>query len=436
MTPRTSKSILKRPAPLPLSPGAPLPFAASFSVLVSPNKLSPHVHFTGSPAMVATFSALSPAAYDRAPISASPASAQHPSWADRVVSPTVNAFKLGNPPKRTANVAKNDTLTVPSFGDPRSPKPYISRNVAPKEASRDTPTVSTLTVPSFGDPRSPKPYVARSSAKKESLTSTGTTTRKDTLAPPPPFVDPRSPKPYIPRSGVRFEELVLHVPRGPHAVEELGKALAVYPRSPYPSAPIAAEEEVDSPMSDIINSPRGRSPTRPSIVAKRVTHSRARSLSDIYSNSTKRRQTPAAAITWNPAGFLSPVKESPSVKTPATRPAPLPLAAETSEAQLSTAFWQAMTLEETPVSSGLKSPALMFGNQDGTLWSPRPLKKEFRGMGETMASMMSPAQRNMFRKGDVASPSPNDPFAAFPSFTVALMSMDGMISYPPRARVE
>jgi len=220
--------------------------------------------------------------------------------------------------------------------------------------------------------------------------------------------------------------MVLHVPRGPHAMEDLGKALRVYPRSPYPSAPIAAEE-VDSPMSDLINSPRGRSPMRPSKPAKRNTHSRARSLSDIYSNS-KRRQTPA--------GFLSPVKESPRMKTPAIRPSPLPLAAETSEAQLSTAFWQAMILEETPVSSGLKSPALMFGNQDGTLWSPRPRKKEFRGMGETMASMMSPAQRNVFRKGDVASPSPNDPFAAFPSFTVALMNMDGVISYPPRARVE
>jgi hypothetical protein len=432
MTPRTSKSILKRPAPLPLSPRAPVPFAASFSVLVSPNKLSPHVHFSGSPAMVATFSALSSATYDRAPISVSPASAQHSSWADRVISPTVNGFKLGHPPKRTPTVAKNDTLTVPSFEDPRSPKPYISRNAAPKETSRDTPTVATLTVPSFGDPRSPKPYVARS-AQKGTLASTGTTLRQDTLAAPPTFVDPRSPKPYIPRSGVRFEQLVLHVPRGPHAMEDLGKALTVYPRSPYPSAPIAAEE-VDSPMSEFINSPRGRSPMRPSMPAKAFTHSRARSL-DINSTS-KRRHTTAAALSKNPAGFLSPVKESPGVmKTPATRPAPLPIAADTAEAQLSSAFWQAMTLEETPVSSGLKSPALMFGNQDGTLWSPRPRKKEFRGMGE-MASMMSPAQRNVFRKGDVASPSPNDPFAAFPSFTVALMNMDGVISYPPRARVE
>ena len=423
MTPRSSKSILKRPAPLPLSPGAPAPFAASFSVLVSPNKLSPHVHFTGSPAMVATFSALSPASFDRAPISASPASA---SWADRVVSPAGNTFKLGNPPKRTPTVAKNNTLTVPSFEDPRSPKPYISRNPAPKETSRDTPTVATLTVPSFGDPRSPKPYVARSSAQKETLTST----KKDALAPPTPFVDPRSPKPYIPRSGVRFEEIVLHVPRGPHGMENLGKALTVYPRSPYPSAPLA-DEEVDSTMEDLINSPRGRTMMRSPKPTKRPTHSRARSLSDIQSSNSKRRPAPAAA-------FLSPVKESPNVmmKTPATRPAPLPLPAEISEAQLSTAFWQAMTLEETPVSSGLNSPALMFGNQDGTLWSPRPRKKEFRGMGETMVSMMSPAQRNVFRKGDVASPSPNDPFAAFPSFTIALMNMEGVISYPPRARVE
>lgn len=408
MTPVSSRSILRRPTPLPLSPSSPFPMAASFSVVVSPstNKLSPHVHFPASPAMVATFSALSPNTYDRAPMPVSPSAADHSPWASRVISPSINhSFKLSNPPKRS--VAKADTLAVPTpFEDPRSPKPYKARDSsAPKD--------SAIIVTTPGGPRN-----------------------NNNLAPPSPFQDPRSPKPYRPLSGVRFEELVLHVPRGNVGVEDLGKALTVYPRSPYPSAPIASEED-DSDMSDLF-SPRGRSNARPPRLEK-PTHTRARSL-DVK----PKRRTPAGlGSSTKPGEFLSPVKESPGVTSAnalSSKPAPLDLE---SESRLNNDFWQAVTLEaETPASAvgkgfnGFQSPkGIMFGNQDGTLWSPRPRKKETRGLAD-MSSMLSPAQRNAFRKETVASPSPHDPFAAFPSFTIAIMNSGSPIPYPPRARVE
>jgi hypothetical protein len=138
--------------------------------------------------------------------------------------------------------------------------------------------------------------------------------------------------------------------------------------------------------------------------------------------------------------FLSPVRESPRVTV--TKPAPLDLEGDS----LSQAFWQSVSLEE-PESAymtanegpeGLKSPmpGIMFGNKDGSLWSPRVPKKDVsRRLGAEM-SVLSPAQRIAFSKGMVASPTPNDPFAAFPSFSIALMSMDGIVTYPPRARVE
>ncbi|RDB24488.1 hypothetical protein Hypma_008487 [Hypsizygus marmoreus] len=363
MRPTSTRSILKRPAPLPLSPN-PFPFAASFSVVVSSAKLSPHVHFPSSPAMAAAFSALSPNTYDRAPIVVSPRSAQNSPWANKVVSPTAhNAFKLSDPPKRGAKKQRN--LTVPAIEDPRSPKPYK------------------------------------------------------------------------PRAGVKFEELTVQVPRGNYGMQDLGTSLSTYPRSPYPSAPIEEDGE---------DGDRGRRWPSKTENDKPSPPARAKSLE----NKKKRRQTVAFGLHLSSPlrqDFLSPVNESPRVVV--TKPAPLNLESESPEsARLSQAFWQSVSLEEGVVDSlssagptsaalaGLKSPGapMMFGNKDGSLWSPR-LPRERRGLGME-GSMMSPAQRKVFHHSIVASPSPNDPFAAFPSFSVALMNMDGIITYPPRALVE
>jgi hypothetical protein len=395
MKPASARSILKRPAPLPLSPN-PLPFAASFSVVVNSSHLSPHVHFPSSPAMAATFTAYSPNTYDRGAIMVSPGSAGISSWANRPLSPSArNAFKLLDPPKRkSATPQQAQTLTVPMFEDPRSPKPYKARSQPAKRRSAAPQKAEALTVPVVEDPRSPKPYKAR--------------------------------------SGVSFEELTIVVPRGNHGVAELGKALSTYPRSPYPSAPI--EEDMDG-VENTDNRGRWMAKTdRPQPPP------RARSL-ETKDIKKRRRQTTVGLHVASPLkqDFLSPVRETPRVTV--TKPAPLDLEGQ---------FWQSVSLEEPEsaymtanetLPEGLKSPApeIMFGNHDGSLWSPRVPKKD--GLGRARAigaemSVLSPAQRIAFSKGMVASPSPNDPFAAFPSFSIALSGMDGVITYPPRARVE
>jgi len=368
MKPASTRSILKRPAPLPLSPN-PLPFAASFSVVVNSSHLSPHVHFPSSPTMAATFTAYSANTYDRGAIKVSPASATFSSslWANRPLSPSAhNAFKLLDPPKRKS-------LAAPAHA-----------------------MIQSLTVPVFEDPRSPKPY-------------------KD-------------------RAGISFDELTIHVPRGSRGAEELGKALSTYPRSPYPSAPI--EEDMNGTN---VAENRGRWPSRTLKTEKSQTPHRAHSLEN--KASAKRRQNIGSHM--GPPLKQNPVTQSPRVTI--TKPAPLEL-----EEDLNQAFWQSVSLEEpesaymtaNEMPQSLKSPGpeLMFGNKDGSLWSPRLPKKDIRrGLGSAMGMSMpmSPAQRRAFSKGMVASPSPNDPFAAFPSFSVAIMSgMDGMIAYPPRARVE
>lgn len=355
-----TKSILKRPAPLPLSPSA---FNnASFSILVSASKGSPHVHFPASPGVIAgMFTAHSANTYDRGPIITSPASADHSSWMGRMLSPTAhNAFKLCDPPKKTPGASKEQQRT------------------------RLAPPPAAVTVSSKN------------------------------LAPPSPFLDPRSPKPYVSRAGVSYDEITLYVPKP----GDLGRALTTYPRSPYPSAPLEAEE---TDMVVEMNT-RGRTAERSDVPSGRT---RTRSLE----SRTRYRQSAQ--------NMLSPAMESPRIIiTPQPAARSVEVDAASAETRLNQEFWAAVTLEDGPaVGRSLKSPHLMFGNQDGTLWSPRPSKRESRSVVDN--GFLSPAPRkSSYRKGMVASPSPNDPYASFPSFTLALNNMDGVIAYPPQARVE
>jgi hypothetical protein len=349
----STKSILKRPAPLPLSPSA---FTANFSVVVSASKGSAHVHFPKSPSMVAgMFTAHSANTYDRGPIITSPASADHSSWMGRMLSPTAhNAFKLCDPPRKTPG-ARKEQFT--SLAPPPAAVTVSSRN----------------------------------------------------LAPPSPFVDPRSPKPYVSRAGVSYDEITLYVPKP----GDLGRALTTYPRSPYPSAPIEPEET--------------------DMVGEMTTRGRTADRSNGPSGFTRTRSVESRTMHRQAAqSMLSPTMESPRIVI-TSQPA---LESASPETRLNQEFWAAVTLEDAPAAGrSLKSPRLMFGNQDGTLWSPRPSKRESRSMVNN--GFLSPAPRKQdYSKGMVASPSPNDPYASFPSFTLALNNMDGVIAYPPRARVE
>lgn len=355
--PGGAKSILKRPAALPLSPAA-MQCTASFSVLATPGgSTSPHVSFMKSPALVATFATFSAETYDRAPIRVSPQALALPPRGARFYSPTVDHFKLAAaPPPKAAAASRLSAMqahcaspAITDFADPRSPQ---------GAAQPAAPAAQTMRFASFAAPRTPAP---------------------------------------------------------------LAQALGSYPRSPYPSAPLSPKPAA-----------------------------RGRRLSDTTTGARPAR----AAVPPSPlqASFKSPGLQR------AHRPAPLALEAD---AELSNAFWNAMTLEgDTPMVTALEfpesasaglmdvslkspapalkspGPALMFGVQDGSVWSPAPRKHAAREELRRNA-LMSPARAAFarpkpVRHGLVASPSPSDPFAAFPSFA-AVLSLDPL-AVPAAAR--
>jgi hypothetical protein len=143
------------------------------------------------------------------------------------------------------------------------------------------------------------------------------------------------------------------------------------------------------------------------------------------------------------------------------KPAPLALESDSADSdKLSNAFWNSVSIEsandpmvtalEYPESAieyeekmdiGLRSasqPPLMFAGADGVLFSPGLPKPHFRveKLRESLQQVMSPSvKKNSFtpiaRKA-VTAPSPNDPFAAFPSFGAVLekVGMESPIQYP------
>ncbi|KAJ7729094.1 hypothetical protein DFH07DRAFT_218544 [Mycena maculata] len=204
---------------------------------------------------------------------------------------------------------------------------------------------------------------------------------------------------------------------------DLGKALSVYPRSPYPSAPT-------SPMS------RDKENTENSGVA------RAKSLDSPKSKRAAKRPAslnvpvgrPAAPRVSSPLvnNFLSPVAESPSTVTIAST-------------RLSQQFWQSVSLEDadgehhqlsiletheegsTPVSA---VPRFIFGTKDGLLWSPGLPPKE----PSSVAEVRSPADRAAFEfeklDGSIVT-SPGDQLPTYPSIATVLAMDAATITYPP-----
>jgi hypothetical protein len=147
------------------------------------------------------------------------------------------------------------------------------------------------------------------------------------------------------------------------------------------------------------------------------------------------------------------------------KPAPLAMDALTQE------FWQAVSLEpsaseasadydqpmvtamEYPESAveyeekldmtlrSARQPPLMYAGADGALWSAG-LPKPRAALGKIQESLMSPGVGKSFGRmsaivrKDFTAPSPNDPFAAFPSFGAAMSGADGSLQYPPRVVLE
>lgn len=417
-----TKSILKRPAPLALSPRSQ---KSSFSVMVSPSAQglkSPHVHFPSSPSrLIVTIIAHSPGSYDRGPISVSPNPLVLPGWGERVYSPSVDGFKLSAAPRpfRTLNYQASPVVT--DFEDPRSPKLQPPAPVAKK-----------------GNARTANNYV-----QFAAFTSTHTRTRPS---------------------------------RG------LGKALSSYPRSPYPSAPITPSEVIElgpggaSAKSDgDIEEVRGRqwpsdrelSDNIPTQGERARAHDRSiegrkRNKKGLTLSGRSTLFGGAAPFTPIPSplgrSIFSPAVQ-PSTLNRVNKPAPLAMDALTEE------FWHSVSLQQSadsadaPMVTALEypesaveyeekldivmrsasQPPLMYGNADGAVWSPG-LPKPGATLEKIRESLMSPGVGRSFGgmstivRKDFTAPTPNDPFAAFPSFAVALErgGADGAIQYPPR----
>jgi hypothetical protein len=241
------------------------------------------------------------------------------------------------------------------------------------------------------------------------------------------FEDPRSPKlhPAAKQNLLRFAALT-NDQTVTRPSRTLASSLASYPRSPYPSAPLVNTEEVKDEVTEdsLTQRVRASSLERPKRNKKGLTLGSASVIPSASTPSSLGRSI-----------FSPSVNED---KMPAT----LDL-----ESRLSEAFWGAVSLEESDdevmytaleYPSSRAVPQIMYGTADGAVWSPA-LPKQGAAVNRIRESLMSPGKRSSFSSGivrkDFTAPTPNDPFAAFPSFTAA-MEVDSAITYPSRVVLE
>lgn len=250
---------------------------------------------------------------------------------------------------------------------------------------------------------------------------------------PAEFEDPRSPRlqPAADVTGakaanaIRFAKLAAATQPTP-----LEKALSAYPRSPYPSA---LTHPGDAQAADgILEAARPR----------------AQSHHDLSANSRNK-----LGLTLDRPMAPAPLSSS---LNRFNKPAPLALGSDstTESDKLSNAFWNSVSVEsanepmvtaleypesaveyEEKVDICLRSasqPPLMFASADGVLFSPGLPKPHSRvkKLRESvmMTTLKSPGVHRIARK-EVTAPSPNDPFAAFPSFG-AVLERESAIRYP------
>jgi len=416
----STRSILKRPNPLPLSP---VPQnMATFSSLLSPSARglkSPHVHFPPSPSkLFATYVTHGPKSYDRGPISVSPNPLVLPGWGERVYSPSIEGFRLSAVPKPFRSLSYVASPVITDFEDPRSPK--LPAPVAGKENRN---------------------------------------------------------------SSVRFAPFS-SLPSDKRPSKGLGKSLSSYPRSPYPSAPVSPSEEkalgssqaaleLDMEMETRGRQwPRNRGPND-NITVRNRARARASSLEEHRNKRNKKGLTLSNGRMNTVASFMgnaaftpipSPLGRgifSPSVSSLNRRNKPAPLAIDS----LSEAFWHSVSLESSapsvdePMVTALEypesaveyeekldmtlraaaQPPLMYAAADGALWSPA-LPVAGAKVERIRESLMSPAPARMpeskIVRRDFTAPSPNDPFASFPSFAAAMENGTEGIRYPPRVALD
>jgi len=234
------------------------------------------------------------------------------------------------------------------------------------------------------------------------------------------FEDPRSPKLQpAAKQNLRFAALASNQTATRHS-QSLATSLASYSRSSYPSAPLVPTEQANDEVPEDVNRGRASSLDLPKRNKKGLTLG------------------PSSVIPAAPTpSSLGRSVFSPSVNE-SKIPAPLDL-----ESRLNEAFWNSVSLAESDdevMVTALEYPSsavdsqTMYASAGGALWSPA-LPNPSAAINRIRESLMSPGKRSSFRgivRKDFTAPTPNDPFAAFPSFAAA-MEVDSIIAYPSRA---
>lgn len=420
---RSPKSILRcssRPSPLPLSP-SPFPFSTTFNLLLSASARSPHVHFPPSPALFATFATHCPSSYDRGPYPVSPSTQQD---ALTVTSPSLSGFRLSAPPKRK---------------QARTPEVFQHQ-----------------------DPRSPRPAVMQSFAAAMSIGSKPRTELKKALT-----SYPLSPYPSTPVSPVADLDL---------GAKPMEADDAVKTRSRASSAPSRQSKKRSRTADGVRTVPRTtgeKTKEKPQSIAFQLTSSRRLAPPHLDLTATKINpyltpvQETRDAIAATDSTTVNPTEDDIDA-----------LSDESSgeSMRLSNAFWQSVSIEVEEASpsqsngigfgfpsSGSASsdggfpesvtgsqasdllfsprpgramtfprarmppprlerlPTLTFGKSDGTIWSPGANSSSFSSsISAEDDALLAGSNTLMVPRNVFTAPTPNDPFAKFPSFAAVL----------------
>lgn len=310
-----------------------------------------------------------------------------PGWGERVYTPSVEGFRLSAAPKvfRSLTLNHESSPVITEFQDPRSPRLQPAADVTGAKAA----------------------------------------------------------------NAIRFAQMAATQGTPPARIKPLEESLATYPRSPYPTAMTHKTDDnegkqVPRTANDALEASRAR-PREGQSASNRNKLGLTLSRSDFAPSPLSQ-------------SFVGTAHSSTSLNRP-KKPAPLTLEANSTESdKLSNAFWNSVSLEsadgpmvtaleypesaieyEEKIDIGIRSssqPPLMFGGADGVLFSPGLPKAQSRvkKLRESIQQATSPSvKRTSFvpiARKEVTAPSPNDPFAAFPSFGAVLEQVNSPIQYP------
>jgi hypothetical protein len=295
---------------------------------------------------------------------------------------------------------------------------------------------------------------------------------------------------------------------------KLNKALIVYPRSPYPSAPLSPEVSSDIETEQLTRAQQQSQDLEPASRKSRVRASSAPSAGRSKRSTVKEKEPQGITFQLTSSRRLAPphldlsaAEMNPSLApTEETTGASPVLAVATNQSEddlgalsdassrdstrLSNAFWQSVTIEVEedgasqsngiiefggfPASGGASSdggfpesvtgsqvsdsddallrglmsprpsrpgrgmmiprtrmpprqerlPTLTFGRNDGTVWSPGANESPSSSLSDEHDHLLSISQALAVPRRAFTAPTPNDPFAQFPSFAAALEAAD------------